>query len=135
MSLISELKLLILVWAISSSFVTFECSRRSNRFDVTDYAPESTGKFNQQNDDKRLYNYTQSLTWSLQARKNFGQITAVDVNEKGNIVIFHRGDHVWNGDSFDQSNIYKHQNSDPIGVTTIIEIDPSNEQIVSIQHY
>lgn len=43
-----------------------------------------------------LYNYTQSRNWKLNDHA-FGQITAVDINKKGNVVIFHRGNHVWNG--------------------------------------
>lgn len=40
--------------------------------------------------------YQQSPNWKLNT-DHFGQISAVAINKKGNVVIFHRGDHVWNG--------------------------------------
>lgn len=46
----------------------------------------------------RLFNYTQApeSEWKLMVRQ-FGQISAVDIDSKGNVVIFHRGNHVWDG--------------------------------------
>lgn len=38
--------------------------------------------------------YQQSPGW-LPGIQGLGQITAVDINADGNVVIFHRGDHVW----------------------------------------
>lgn len=43
-----------------------------------------------------LYNYSQARNWKLNDHE-FGQITAVDINKRGNIVIFQRGNHVWGG--------------------------------------
>lgn len=39
--------------------------------------------------------FTESPGWPI-GKGTFGQVTAVDVDKNGNIIIFHRGNHVWN---------------------------------------
>lgn len=60
----------------------------------------------------------------------FGQITAVDVDAEGRVVIFHRGKHVWNGRSFDTSNNYLLINDGPIDDSPIVIIDSSRKQVI-----
>lgn len=45
---------------------------------------------------KKMFTYQEADGWPIGANQ-FGQITAVDIDVDGNIVIFHRGSHVWNG--------------------------------------
>ncbi|KAI1296748.1 Peptidyl-glycine alpha-amidating monooxygenase [Halotydeus destructor] len=76
-----------------------------------------------------VYNYSQSPSWNRD--NNFGQISAVDINKQGNVVIFHRGSHVWNADSFDNFDEYKKIKDGPIVKDTIVEINPENGQTIS----
>lgn len=62
--------------------------------------------------------------------KMFGQITAVDVDEQERIVIFHRGNHVWNELSFDKDERFQLINKGPIAVSTIVTLDPKTQHIV-----
>jgi len=45
--------------------------------------------------DLRSFSYTESVGWPMGVNQ-FGQVTAIDINDKNNILIFHRGNHVWN---------------------------------------
>lgn len=46
---------------------------------------------------------TEAEGWfSAQDINDIGQIAGVDVDRNGNVLIFHRGSHVWDKDSFDQ---------------------------------
>jgi len=47
-----------------------------------------------QEEKKSLYSYNLSKNWPI-SDQNFGQIVAVDIDKDGNVVIFHRGTHVW----------------------------------------
>lgn len=38
-----------------------------------------------------------------------GQLGGVDTDSKGNLIIFHRGSHVWDGKSFDPNEVYNNQ--------------------------
>lgn len=67
--------------------------------------------------------------WPMGANQ-FGQVTAVDVDSSGNLVIFHRGAHVWNELSFDLSNHYKPINAGPISTPTVVVISPSTRQVL-----
>jgi len=46
-------------------------------------------------DKKMSFSYTESVGWPMGVNQ-FGQVTAIDINNKNNILIFHRGNHVWN---------------------------------------
>ena len=60
----------------------------------------------------------------------FGQITAIDTDENDNIVIFHRGKHVWNEKSFTLDDKYKLKDLGPIAEATIVTINPKTQQII-----
>ena len=75
------------------------------------------------------FKMTQKSDWPFGARM-FGQVTAIDVDEKDNIVIFHRGKHVWNGLSFDMANNYRLINQGPIPDATIVTINPDTQQLI-----
>ncbi|XP_062944035.1 peptidyl-glycine alpha-amidating monooxygenase isoform X7 [Cynocephalus volans] len=59
-----------------------------------------------------------------------GQVSGVALDPKNNLVIFHRGDHVWDGNSFDSKFIYQQRGLGPIEEDTILVIDPNNAAVL-----
>ncbi|XP_019519558.1 PREDICTED: peptidyl-glycine alpha-amidating monooxygenase [Hipposideros armiger] len=59
-----------------------------------------------------------------------GQVSGVALDPKNNLVIFHRGDHVWDGNSFDSKFVYQQRGLGPIEEDTILVIDPNNATIL-----
>ncbi|XP_025245109.1 peptidyl-glycine alpha-amidating monooxygenase isoform X12 [Theropithecus gelada] len=59
-----------------------------------------------------------------------GQVSGVAVDPKNNLVIFHRGDHIWDGNSFDSKFVYQHIGLGPIEEDTILVIDPNNAAVL-----
>uniref|UniRef100_T1IX66 Copper type II ascorbate-dependent monooxygenase C-terminal domain-containing protein n=1 Tax=Strigamia maritima TaxID=126957 RepID=T1IX66_STRMM len=66
--------------------------------------------------------YDEVTNWPLSNLK-LGQVTAVSINSQGKIVIFHRGDRVWDARSFDLYNNFADPQQGPIVANTIIELD------------
>ncbi|KAH9529947.1 hypothetical protein DERF_003798 [Dermatophagoides farinae] len=73
--------------------------------------------------------FFQDLNWPSK-NFHFGQITAVDFDSMGNIIIFHRGKHVWNELSFDLENNYRRIQNGPIAKPTIITINTKSQKII-----
>jgi len=48
-----------------------------------------------------------------------------------NVVVFHRGDRVWNAETFDAQNIFKQQNLGPIKENTIITFDRDQGNVIN----
>ncbi|XP_069887111.1 peptidyl-glycine alpha-amidating monooxygenase isoform X8 [Dipodomys merriami] len=59
-----------------------------------------------------------------------GQVSGVAVDAKNNLVIFHRGDHVWDRNSFDSKFVYQQRGLGPIEEDTILVIDPNNAAVL-----
>ncbi|XP_070321964.1 peptidyl-glycine alpha-amidating monooxygenase isoform X3 [Odocoileus virginianus] len=59
-----------------------------------------------------------------------GQVSGVALDPQNNLVIFHRGDHVWDGNSFDSKFVYQQRGLGPIEEDTILVIDPNNAAVV-----
>ncbi|XP_044876745.1 peptidyl-glycine alpha-amidating monooxygenase isoform X2 [Mauremys mutica] len=59
-----------------------------------------------------------------------GQVSGLALDPKNNLVIFHRGDHVWDRNSFDSSFVYQQRGLGPIEQNTILVIDPSNAEVL-----
>ncbi|KAL1770973.1 peptidyl-glycine alpha-amidating monooxygenase isoform X9 [Sigmodon hispidus] len=59
-----------------------------------------------------------------------GQVSGVALDSQNNLVIFHRGDHVWDGNSFDSKFVYQQRGLGPIEEDTILVIDPNNAAII-----
>lgn len=59
-----------------------------------------------------------------------GQVSGVALDSKNNLVIFHRGDHVWDINSFDSKFVYQQRGIGPIEEDTILVIDPNNAAIL-----
>ncbi|XP_074137985.1 peptidyl-glycine alpha-amidating monooxygenase isoform X6 [Sminthopsis crassicaudata] len=59
-----------------------------------------------------------------------GQVSGVALDSNSNLVIFHRGDHVWDGNSFDSKFVYQQRGLGPIEEDTILVIDPNNAAVL-----
>ncbi|XP_051010372.1 peptidyl-glycine alpha-amidating monooxygenase isoform X9 [Acomys russatus] len=59
-----------------------------------------------------------------------GQVSGVALDSNNNLVIFHRGDHAWDGNSFDSKFVYQQRGLGPIEDDTILVIDPNNAAIL-----
>ncbi|XP_014652440.1 PREDICTED: peptidyl-glycine alpha-amidating monooxygenase isoform X7 [Ceratotherium simum simum] len=59
-----------------------------------------------------------------------GQVSGVALDPRNNLVIFHRGDHVWDGNSFDSKFVYQQRGLGPIEEDTILVIDPNNAAVL-----
>ncbi|XP_015794084.1 peptidyl-glycine alpha-amidating monooxygenase B [Tetranychus urticae] len=81
---------------------------------------------------KSLNNFNYNLTYGWPViGAQLGQISAVDIDLEGNIVIFHRGSHKWNDLSFNNLNNHYQQIADgPIPIATVIAIDPKTRKLV-----
>jgi len=60
-----------------------------------------------------------------------GQVSAVDVNQNDDPVVFHRGPVVWNGKSFDSKNRLVARKEKPIQVDTILTLDANKGKVIS----
>merc|ERR1712241_1583882 len=60
-----------------------------------------------------------------------GQVSAVDVDQNDDPVVFHRGPVVWNGKSFDSKNQLVARKEKPIQVDTILTLDANKGKVVS----
>ncbi|XP_036451012.1 peptidyl-glycine alpha-amidating monooxygenase isoform X2 [Colossoma macropomum] len=53
-----------------------------------------------------------------------GQVSGLALDSDDNLVIFHRGDHRWGVNSFDNSALYQQKSLGPIQQSTILVVDP-----------
>ncbi|XP_060091622.1 peptidyl-glycine alpha-amidating monooxygenase isoform X4 [Heteronotia binoei] len=59
-----------------------------------------------------------------------GQVSGLALDPNSNLVVFHRGDHVWDGNSFDNSYIYQQKGLGPIEESAILVLNPSNSAVL-----
>ncbi|XP_056369535.1 peptidyl-glycine alpha-amidating monooxygenase isoform X3 [Oenanthe melanoleuca] len=59
-----------------------------------------------------------------------GQVSGLALDPENNLVVFHRGDHVWDENSFDSKFIYQQRGLGPIEQNTIIVLNPSNAKLL-----
>ncbi|PNF30532.1 hypothetical protein B7P43_G09923 [Cryptotermes secundus] len=62
--------------------------------------------------------------------KKLGQLSAVSLDVDGNIVIFHRGDRVWDGNTFLTNNVYNQRAMGPISQPTVVVFNASSGLVV-----
>ncbi|XP_056146473.1 peptidylglycine alpha-amidating monooxygenase isoform X2 [Lampris incognitus] len=53
-----------------------------------------------------------------------GQVSGLALDSDANLVIFHRGDHLWGSNSFDSQGRYQQRSLGPIQQSTILVVDP-----------
>jgi hypothetical protein len=64
------------------------------------------------------------------AAVKLGQASGVDFDTEGNVVVFHRGDRVWDGQTFDQRDNYRQKDLGPIKSDTVLIIHPKTGKIL-----
>uniref|UniRef100_A0A2M3ZE61 peptidylamidoglycolate lyase n=1 Tax=Anopheles braziliensis TaxID=58242 RepID=A0A2M3ZE61_9DIPT len=81
--------------------------------------------------DSRLsdHEFTYVSSWPIVDRK-LGSVSAVAINGDGNVVILHRGSHVWNVATFDVKNNYLNATGGPITERTVLTFDHSSGQLL-----
>lgn len=63
-------------------------------------------------------------TWPASGRK-LGTVSAVSFDNANNVLVFHRGDHVWESGTYDGHNRYRLRDQGPIADNTIVAFDRS----------
>ncbi|XP_018424992.1 PREDICTED: peptidyl-glycine alpha-amidating monooxygenase isoform X6 [Nanorana parkeri] len=61
---------------------------------------------------------------------NLGQVSGLALDPNNNLVIFHRGDHVWDENSFDRNFVYQERGIGPIEESTILIVSPNSSTIL-----
>ncbi|XP_053859191.1 peptidyl-glycine alpha-amidating monooxygenase isoform X7 [Vidua macroura] len=59
-----------------------------------------------------------------------GQVSGLALDPENNLVVFHRGDRVWDENSFDSKFVYQQRGLGPIEQNTIIVLNPSNAKLL-----
>ncbi|XP_010008578.1 PREDICTED: peptidyl-glycine alpha-amidating monooxygenase [Nestor notabilis] len=59
-----------------------------------------------------------------------GQVSGLALDAENNLVIFHRGDHVWDENSFDSTFVYQQRGLGPIDQNTILVLNPNNAKLL-----
>ncbi|XP_071586160.1 peptidyl-glycine alpha-amidating monooxygenase isoform X7 [Heliangelus exortis] len=59
-----------------------------------------------------------------------GQVSGLALDPENNLVVFHRGDHVWDENSFDSNFVYQQRGLGPIEQNTILVLNPSNAKLL-----
>lgn len=69
--------------------------------------------------------YAWDSTWPTSSR-NLGVVSAVSCDNANNVLVFHRGNHVWDGSTFDNGNVYLPRDKGPIAENVIVAFDRSS---------
>ncbi|XP_031951752.1 peptidyl-glycine alpha-amidating monooxygenase isoform X12 [Corvus moneduloides] len=59
-----------------------------------------------------------------------GQVSGLALDPENNLVVFHRGDHLWDENSFDSKFVYQQRGLGPIEQNTILVLNPSNAKLL-----
>lgn len=76
------------------------------------------------------YEYQYVRDWPKLSRK-LGSVSAVAFDSRGNVVVFHRGSHIWNATSFDEQNRYTYVQAGPIDESTLLSFDSEGGNLLS----
>uniref|UniRef100_A0A0A1XSQ6 peptidylamidoglycolate lyase n=1 Tax=Zeugodacus cucurbitae TaxID=28588 RepID=A0A0A1XSQ6_ZEUCU len=66
--------------------------------------------------------YVYQSAWPADELK-LGAVSAVSFDKEGNVVIFHRVDRIWDGNTFDNQNVFQHARKGPIRDNTILALE------------
>lgn len=75
------------------------------------------------------YHLEQVSAWP-QSSLQLGQVSGLAFDSDSNVVIFHRGDHHWGTDSFNNQARYQQRSLGPIQQSTILVVDPTKGSIL-----
>ncbi|XP_065093063.1 peptidyl-alpha-hydroxyglycine alpha-amidating lyase 1 isoform X2 [Ochlerotatus camptorhynchus] len=110
-------QILTTVWAVNS--------QQQQQLQVTE-VPNVSGT-NLRNSG---YEYQYVEDWPKLSRK-LGSVSAVAFDLRGNVVVFHRGSHVWNISSFDQKNRYTYVETGPINESTLLSFESAGGDLLN----
>ncbi|XP_043919814.1 peptidyl-glycine alpha-amidating monooxygenase [Protopterus annectens] len=95
--------------------------------------PPGTGLFSSQqlypgwgNREREIqggFHLEEAIEWPG-SKLQLGQVSGLALDSKNNLVIFHRGDHEWDSNSFDRQYVYQQRGIGPIEQSTILVVDP-----------
>lgn len=77
----------------------------------------------------RNFHIAEAVEWPGLDLK-LGQVSGLALDPENNLVVFHRGDHVWDVNSFDSKFVYQQRGLGPIEQNTIIVLNPSNAKLL-----
>ncbi|NXN92321.1 AMD monooxygenase, partial [Rhinopomastus cyanomelas] len=75
------------------------------------------------------FHMEEAVDWPGLALK-LGQVSGLALDPENNLVIFHRGNHVWDENSFDSKFVYQQRGLGPIEQNTILVLNPSNAKLL-----
>ncbi|XP_048875328.1 peptidyl-glycine alpha-amidating monooxygenase B isoform X1 [Brienomyrus brachyistius] len=78
---------------------------------------------------KQGYHLEEMVDWP-EVQLQLGQVSGLAVDSSDNLVIFHRGDHRWGVNSFDNQRIYQQRSLGPIQQSTILVVDPVKGKVL-----
>ena len=74
--------------------------------------------------------YIPVVDWPPQATKDkLGSVCGVSIDAYGNPVIFHRGERVWNSNTFHFNNVYAGDKNEPISMNTVLTLNSSGHVV------
>uniref|UniRef100_A0A8C5B885 Peptidylglycine alpha-amidating monooxygenase n=1 Tax=Gadus morhua TaxID=8049 RepID=A0A8C5B885_GADMO len=74
--------------------------------------------------------FLEEVTAWPEVKLQLGQVSGLALDSYGNLVIFHRGDHHWGVNSFDNIARYQHRSKGPIQQSTILVVDQVKGEIL-----
>ncbi|XP_064474450.1 peptidylglycine alpha-amidating monooxygenase-like [Ornithodoros turicata] len=75
------------------------------------------------------FSYKTNTGWPT-PKVNLGQVVAVSLDRDGNVVIFHRGSHIWSAWSFNDDDVYVRVEEGPIPEATVVTFDAANGHLL-----
>ncbi|XP_015507873.1 peptidyl-glycine alpha-amidating monooxygenase isoform X10 [Parus major] len=75
------------------------------------------------------FHIEEAMEWPVLDLK-LGQVSGLALDPENNLVVFHRGDHVWDENSFDSKFVYQQRGLGPIEQNTILVLNPSNAKLL-----
>ncbi|XP_058721356.1 peptidyl-glycine alpha-amidating monooxygenase isoform X10 [Poecile atricapillus] len=75
------------------------------------------------------FHIEEAMEWPVLDLK-LGQVSGLALDPENNLVVFHRGDHVWDENSFDSKFVYQQRGLGPIEQNTILVLNPNNAKLL-----
>ncbi|XP_070780965.1 peptidyl-glycine alpha-amidating monooxygenase [Enoplosus armatus] len=75
-------------------------------------------------------NHLEQVSAWPQSSLQLGQVSGLALDADSNLVVFHRGDHTWGADSFNNQARYQQRSLGPIQQSTILVVDPAKGNIL-----
>ncbi|KAG9353787.1 hypothetical protein JZ751_011911 [Albula glossodonta] len=91
--------------------------------------PENQANVVGANTQKQGFHLVEVADWP-EVQLKLGQVSGLALDSDDNLVIFHRGDHRWGVNSFDNQRIYQQRSLGPIQYSTILVVDPAKGAVL-----